>query len=158
MSDLSTNKVIQKLEGMLPNRNNIRNYIWDNFDGPFDEQLNVWLLNNIETYGSWKIKYRKDGTLAYKGWIYNKRKNGHWEYFYKNGQPRINCFFRNSTYHGQCTFWNVNGVYEVRHYYKGRLHGELLRYGNEGTLYQKWIFEMGKATAFFGPVELGLTK
>lgn len=148
MSEQAAKTVIEKLEVMLPNRNDIRNYIWDNLQGPLDATLDSWLVEKIENYGSWKVKHRKDGKLAYRGWIFNKRKSGHWEYYYKNGLPRIYCYFRNNSYHNKCTFWEVDGSYEVRHYYKGRLHGELLRYDKKGTLQQKWIYEMGKSKHF----------
>ncbi len=158
MCKKSAKEIIDILKGMLPNRNDVRHYIWDNIEGPLEDNLNTWLLEKIETYGSWKIKYRKDGKLAFKGWVFNKRKNGHWEYYYKNGLHRVSCNFRNNAYHGMCTFWEVDGSYEIRHYYKGRLHGELLRYNKSGKLYQKWIYEMGKFKQCFSPVELGWYK
>lgn len=88
----------------------------------------------------------------------NNRRNGHWQYYYTNGDLRKDVYLRNNKYHGKCSFWKINGSYEVRHYYKGKLHGERYRYRSDGTLFQKHVYDMGKPKEFYGQVELGLDK
>jgi antitoxin component YwqK of YwqJK toxin-antitoxin module len=158
MSEVNIKEIINELETMLPNRNDIRNYVWSHLKGPIEKELHEWIIKNVKSYGSWKVKYRKDGKLGYCGWIFNNRRNGHWQYYYTNGDLRKDVYLRNNKYHGKCCFWKINGSYEVRHYYKGKLHGERYRYRSDGTLFQKHVYDMGKPKEFYGQVELGLDK
>jgi len=149
-------KIRKKIAELLPNREDVRFYIWDNLEGPLSPELEKFVTSQIEEYGSWKENYRPDKKLAHQGWVYLKRKQGHWLYFYKNGKPHKDCFYRNNEYHGICTLWDVDGSYEQAEYYKGKLNGKRLRYNSQGVLFQKWVYEMGHSKEFYGPVELGL--
>jgi len=151
-------EVIKIIDKMLPNREKVRFYIWDNLEAPLSSELEIYFKKNIESFGSWKEVNRGNGQLAYKGWIYRKKKQGHWVYLYKNGKLHKDCYYRNNEYHSKCTFWGEDGSHEVIEYYKGRINGERLCYNSEGVLYQKWVYEMGHNVEFYGPVELGLIK
>lgn len=128
---------------MLPNREKVRFYIWDNLEPPLSSELIFFLEESIETYGSWKNVIRNNGNLAYKGWIYKKRKQGHWVYNYKDGKLRKDCYYRNNEYHSKCKFCNEDGSYETIEYYKGKRNGKLLRYGKNGVEYSNQTYEMG---------------
>lgn len=153
---MDTEVIKEHIAALLPNREKVRHFIWDSHSGKLSQKLDEYLVSKIEEYGSWKEKKRADGTIAYKGWIYKQKKQGHWVYQYKNGKPHKDCFYRDNEYHGVCTFWEVDGSYEVNKYYKGRLNGERLRYNADGIIFQKWVYEMGHSKEFYGPVELGL--
>ncbi len=141
---MSTKKNLEHIKSLMPNREAVFHYIWDTLHGPLPVELDQYLVEKISVYGSWKEKYRPDGQLAYKGWIYKKRKQGHWIYKFRNGKDRVNCFYRNNEYHGRCVFWKEDGSYEVREYYKGRLNGSVSRHGKDRENYGKSIYEMGK--------------
>ncbi len=143
---------------LLPNKEKVLHFVWDSLEGPLGPELNEFLISKIEHYGFWKERIRSNGTLAYKGWIYNQRKQGHWLYLFKNGGIRKDVFYRNNKYHGICKLYEVDGSYEVRECYKGRLNGQCLRYNSEGVLYQRVLYEMNDCKEFEGPVELGLYK
>lgn len=146
----------KRIQELMPNRHEVRLFIWNELNGPLTSDLDQFVKSHIKDYGSWKEKHRANGQLAFKGWIYRKKKQGHWLYFYKNGKPHKDCYYRNSEYHGTCTIWDVDGNYEVCEYYKGKRHGERLRFDAQGVLFQKWVYHMGRYKEFYGPIELGL--
>ena len=145
-----------KILELLPNREKVLHLIWDNLEGPLDPALTEFIHSKIGDFGSWRQRSRGNGLLAYKGWIYNKRKQGHWIYMFKNGALHKDCYFRNNKYHGRCKLCEPNGSFEVNEYYKGRMNGVSLRYDKDGVLFQKWIYVMGKYTEIYGRTELGL--
>lgn len=138
------NQIKDKIIELLPNREKVLFYIWDELEGPFDHELDAFLKGKIEEYGSWKEKYRIDNILAFKGWIYRDRKQGHWIYYYKNGKLHKDCYYRNNNYHGACTFWAVDGSREEQQFYKGKLHGKTLIYDSAGLLRRTDEYDMGR--------------
>jgi len=136
-------QAIEKISNMLPNREKVRFFIWDHLEPPFSQEFNLYLLKNIEDYGSWKEIKRVNGILAYRGWIYKKRKQGHWIYNYKNGKLHRDCYFRNNKLHLRCQIYHEDGRYEITDFYKGIKNGEHLRYTKESILCQKSNYKMG---------------
>ncbi len=136
--------VKEAISNLLPNREDVRKYIWSELTGPLDSELDLFLVDEIEEYGSWKEKKRRSGQLVFCGWIYKNKKQGRWLNFYKNGEPHKDCMYKNGEYHGFCTFWNVNGSYTVSEYYKGKLNGKDCFYSSRGVLQRTRDYKMGR--------------
>lgn len=129
---------------LLPNREDVRAYIWSELSGPLDTDLHLFLIEQIEEYGSWKEKLHGNGQFAYSGWIYKNKKQGRWLNYYKNGSPHKDCMYKNSEYHGLCTIWAVDGNYTVSEYYKGKLNGKERSFSSCGVLRRTCEYEMGR--------------
>lgn len=137
------NELKDQIEELMPNREAVRFFIWDNFEGPLDKELHDFVVSLVEEYGSWKTKTR-EGVLVFQGWIYKQRKQGLWIYNYRNGKPHKKCYYKNNLLNGRCSFWDVKGNLEVVDYYKDKKHGEWLRYDSSGQFRQKRQYEHGR--------------
>ena len=63
------------------------------------------------------------------------RYQGEFKTWYKNGQLRGHCFFKDGNFHGECKWWHSNGQLEYHCFYiDDRWHGECKRWHSDGKL------------------------
>lgn len=136
--------VAHKVKRLLPNREAVRLYVWNNFTGPLPDDFHQLLIASIDEYGAWKEKHRKDGKLAFSGWAYKGKKQGRWIYFYRNGKPHKDCHYKNGERYGICTDWDLNGTYNTATYVKGKIDGEQLFYKPDGALQFIRHYKLGR--------------
>ena len=136
-------ETINAIEKLLPNREEVRHFVWGELTAPLETDVHNFLIEKIDEYGSWKEKHDHKGNLIFSGWIYKNKKQGRWLNFYKTGKPHKDCFYKYSLYHGFCTIWDLDGNYTSCMYYKGKRDGEEKFYNSDGTLRCTRLYKMG---------------
>ncbi|PZD77859.1 toxin-antitoxin system YwqK family antitoxin [Mesonia sp. K7] len=101
------------------------------------------------TKGSNKVLvtfYNKAGKVVSKGHMVDKKREGKWEIFHKNGtQLMLIETYKNDKLHGEKITYFPNGnVAMSQHYKNGVLHGQTLIYGDNKTIIQKYAYVDGK--------------
>ncbi|MDR6301456.1 toxin-antitoxin system YwqK family antitoxin [Mesonia maritima] len=89
--------------------------------------------------------FTKKGELVSKGNMIDKKREGIWKYYFKDGNLMMQETYKNDVLNGWKIVYFPNGkITEKKHFENGVANGENLIYAKNGTLIQSYTYKDGK--------------